>query len=45
MGISVDNKLTFVEQINLIVAKAHKIANQILHAFFAEITKYLLKPS
>ena len=30
LGISIDNKLTLVEHINLIVAKAHRQANQIL---------------
>ena len=37
LGIFIDNKLTFVEHINLIVAKAHRRANQILRCFLSRV--------
>jgi len=43
LGISIDNKLTFVEHINLIVAKAHRRANQILRCFLSRDNEILVK--
>ena len=44
--ISIDNKLTFVEHINLIVEKhTAGVPTKFYVAFLAEIMKYLLKPS
>jgi len=43
LGISTDNKLTFVEHINLIVAKAHRRANQILRCFLSRDNEILFK--
>jgi len=36
LGIIVDTKLTFVEHINLMVARAHRRANQILRCFLSK---------
>jgi len=35
LGIYIDSKLTFVEHINMMVAKAHRRANQILRCFLS----------
>jgi len=43
LGISVDNELTFVEHINLIVAEAHRRANQILRCFLSGDNEILVK--
>jgi len=43
LGISTDNKLTFVEHINLIIAKAHRPGNQILRCFLSRDNEILVK--
>jgi len=45
LGIFIDSKLTFVEYINLMVAKAHRRANQILRCFLSKDNEILVKAS
>ena len=43
LGIFIDSKLTFAEHINLMVAKAHRRANQILRCFLSRDNEILVK--
>ena len=43
LGIYFDSKLKFAEHINLMVAKAHRRANQILRCFLSRHNEILVK--